>query len=119
VHRSRWRFVADIGAASWENFGAVDSSHNLPAACTHAVVQEEPVETETFVAQRITLIDADHGVARELRFSKPVRPAQHFIAHNLLYVLNSGSAWQGWCGPNFVGWAASALTSASGATLGR
>jgi hypothetical protein len=68
--------VADIRAASWKNFGAVESSHHLPAARTHAVVQEEPVETETFVAQRITLIDADHGVAREQRFSKPVRPAR-------------------------------------------
>src|SRR5260370_24233348 len=53
--------VADIGAAGWKDFGAMNSSHHLPAARAHAAVHEESVETDTFVAQRITLVDADHG----------------------------------------------------------
>lgn len=42
--------VADIRAAGWKDFGAVDSAHHLPAPRAHAVVHQEPVEDDTFVA---------------------------------------------------------------------
>src|SRR5271154_3628077 len=53
--------MADVGATGRKvDFGAVDSSHHLPAGRAHAALQQEPVEADAFVPKRVTFINADH-----------------------------------------------------------
>ena len=38
----------------------MDGAHHLAAARGDAAVQQQPVEADAFVAQRIAFVDADH-----------------------------------------------------------
>src|SRR5271157_173331 len=51
---------ADVRAARDEDLGAMDRPHYLATAGVHAVLHQEPIEVDAFVAQRIALVDTDH-----------------------------------------------------------
>lgn len=53
--------MTDIRTADWKDFRAMDSSHQLPTARADPAVYEKSIETHPFIAQRVTLINADHG----------------------------------------------------------
>src|ERR1700750_1046673 len=50
----------DIRADDWQYLDGVTCAHELAAARWHASVQEQAVERDAFVPQRVALIDADH-----------------------------------------------------------
>ena len=51
--------VADVRTGQREDLGAVDGAHHLAAAGRDAGPQEQAVELDALVAQRIALVDAD------------------------------------------------------------
>src|SRR5215204_4883552 len=53
--------VADVRAGDREDLGAVDRAHHLATARPDPGPQEQPVELDPLVAQRVALVDADDG----------------------------------------------------------
>src|SRR5690242_18047514 len=53
--------VVYIRAAGGKDYGRVNSSHHPSAARTNAIVYQESIEANSFISQRITLINADHS----------------------------------------------------------
>src|ERR1700736_5062098 len=53
--------MTDVRTAGRKDFCTVDRTHYLPAARPHAVVDKQSIEADSLVAQRIALVDADHG----------------------------------------------------------
>src|SRR5438105_385069 len=51
--------AADVGAHHGEDLGAVDRAHDLAAPGGDAGAQQQPVEVDALVAERVALIDAD------------------------------------------------------------
>ena len=58
--------MTDIRATDWEDLRAMDCSHHLAAARANAIVYEQSIKADTFIAQRVALIDADHGRRKSL-----------------------------------------------------
>ena len=53
-------FAADVGTGDGEDFGTVDGAHHLPTAGRDTRLQQESIEVDALVAQRIAFVDADH-----------------------------------------------------------
>src|ERR1700683_5156251 len=55
------RVAADLRAGDAEDLRAVHGAHDLAAAGRHAGGEEQPVEVDPLVAQRVAFVDADDG----------------------------------------------------------
>ena len=53
-------FAADVGTGDWEDFGGVDGSHGLATAGCDTSFQQESIEVDALVSQRIAFVDTDH-----------------------------------------------------------
>ena len=67
---ARRRLAADVGAGHREDLGAVDRAHHLAAAGRDAGAQEQTVELDALVAERVALVDADDR-GHEARARRP------------------------------------------------